>query len=416
MSERILHVFLNDRRAGELTQQVNGALTYTYDTDYAEQTGMAISLSLPVQREPHSGVNANAFFSGLLPEGIVLDGLAHYLSVSEQNSFALLAAVGGDCAGALALYPEGMGPAMQETDAEVLDEVTLKETLMLIKRRPMLAGDDNIRLSLAGAQDKLPVGFDNGRVMLMKGGTPTTHIIKPMIEWVEDSNHNELFCMRLAKRVGLSVPQAGLHWAGGIPYYLVERYDRQRTMDGCIQRIHQEDICQATGNPPGIKYEQAGGPDIAACRQLITSHSDKPALNQLRLLEMIIFNYLIGNHNAHGKNFSLLYKNRKPELAPAYDLISTAVYPGLSKKMAMNIGGEHDPEAVRLHHWLQLVADTKAAGTALTRQLSILATRTSDMTTLVKEELAAEGAASAVIKNICRLIEQRASRILAETG
>lgn len=128
-----------------------------------------------------------------MPEESVRDRLAKYLGLSEKNPFALLEAVGGDCAGALALYPHGDQPPKASDDVEVLDDTRLREVLDLIKCRPMLAGDDGYRLSLAGAQDKLAVGFQDEHVVLIKDGAPTTHILKPMIERVKDSAHNELF-------------------------------------------------------------------------------------------------------------------------------------------------------------------------------------------------------------------------------
>lgn len=415
MTERILIVFLNDMPAGYLIQEQNGVLSFAYTADYVAQHNMGISLSLPLREEPYTGSIVQAFFSGLLPEEGVRRRLAQYLGVSERNPFALLKAIGGECAGALALYPEGMGPPVhQAIDVEVLDTQKLKEILALLHNRPMLAGDSGLRLSLAGAQDKLAVGFKDGNILLVKGGAPTTHILKPIIEWVKDSAHNELFCMRLAKKVGLLVPEAKLLWVGDMPYYLVARYDRICTEDGTIQRIHQEDMCQATGILPEIKYENEGGPSITTCQQIITSYSAKPAVDQLRLLDMIIFNYLIGNADAHGKNFSLLYHSKKPELAPAYDLLSTAVYPDLSEKMAMKIGGKYNPRDIFLRHWLRLVPETKSAASALTRQLRLLAIKTTETAITVKNELIHEGITSLVINDICFLIQQRAKRIMDE--
>lgn len=216
----------------------------------------------------------------------------------------MLKAVGGDCAGALALYPHGGKPAEVSDDVEVLDNAQLKEILDLIKRRPMLAGEDGCRLSLAGAQDKLAVGFHDGRVLLIKGGAPTTHILKPVIWRVQDSVHNEMFCMRLARMVGIDAPDVSLHFVDDALYYLVERYDRHVGQNGIVARIHQEDFCQALGIAPEIKYEREGGPAIAACQDVIAKHASRPATDRIKLLNIILFNYLVGNADAHGKNFS----------------------------------------------------------------------------------------------------------------
>ena len=408
---RILDVYLQESPAGNLEQADGGELVFTYDADYLNAASHAISLSLPLQAEPHEGPQVGAFFSGLLPEESVRERLAGYLGLSEKNSFALLESVGGDCAGALALYPRGEKPAGVFDDVETLDDVRLKEILYLIKRRPMLAGDGGCRLSLAGAQDKLAVGFRNGHVLLIKGGAPTTHILKPVIWHVEDSVHNELFCMKLARMVGIDAPHASLHFVDDAPYYLVERYDRRIDQSGTVTRIHQEDFCQALGVAPEIKYEREGGPSIAACRSVIARHAARPAADGIKLLNIILFNYLIGNADAHGKNFSLLYQNNKPELAPAYDLLSTAIYPGLSKEMAMKIGGEYKPDKVYARHFHGLAVDTKTAQSAVDRQIKTMRDKMRDAASDLKASLAAEGLASGVFDEIIAIIEERSKHL-----
>lgn len=407
----ILDVYLNDRLAGQLRQLKSGELTFTYDVVYLATASYGISISLPLQAEEFTGPGVKAFFSGLLPEERVREKLAVCLGLSDKNPFALLEVVGGDCAGALALYPQGKKPSDTEDDVETLDNERLKEILDLIKRRPMLAGDDGYRLSLAGAQDKLAVGFKDGQVQLIKGGAPTTHILKPIIEHIKDSTHNELFCMQLAQRIGIDVPGAMVHFVDGIPYYLVERYDREVDKNGQVARIHQEDFCQALSIAPEIKYEREGGPGIASCQDIIAKHTARPAVDQIKLLNIIIFNYLIGNADAHGKNFSLLYKGSKPELAPAYDLLSTVIYPDLSEKMAMKIGGKYKPRDVYLRHFYKLMPDTKAAQSVVIKQLQAMTGKISDQARELKNSFEATGLKSDVFDDIIAVIDGRASRL-----
>ncbi len=408
---RMLDVYLQDKLAGCLEQTDNGDLAFTYNADYLDAAPYGISLLLPLQSDTFKGDQVKAFFSGLLPEESVRDRLAKYLGLSEKNPFGLLEAVGGDCAGALALYPHGDTPSELSDNVEILDDKRLREVLDLIKRRPMLAGDDGYRLSLAGAQDKLAVGFKDGHVLLIKGGAPTTHILKPVIERVKDSAHNELFCMKLAKIVGLYVPEASLHFVGDIPYYLVERYDRQIGADGVITRIHQEDFCQALGISPEIKYEREGGPNITACQDVIAKHAARPAVDQIKLLNMVLFNYLVGNADAHGKNFSLLYKGNKPELAPAYDLLSTTIYPDLSENMAMKIGGKYKPKDVYQRHFHRLVADTKVAQSAMNRLIKTMTEKMMEAAPILKINLIGDGLVSDVFDDIIAIIEERAKRL-----
>lgn len=411
----ILDVYLNSDLAGFLEQKNNGELIFTYDINYLKTAKHGISLSLPLQAEAFTGLPVKAFFSGLLPDEIVRVRLAKYLGLSKNNSFALLKIVGGDCAGALALYPHGEQPAEALDNVEVLDNAKLKEILERIKRRPMLAGgdddDDGYRLSLAGAQDKLAVGYDDERVLLIKGGRPTTHIIKPLIEGISDSVHNELFCMKLAKMVGINAPKAFIKFVDDTPYYLVERYDRLVNEDGTVTRIHQEDFCQALGIPPELKYEKEGGPSIADCQDLINKHTVRPAVDQIKLLNMILFNYLIGNADAHGKNFSLLYNDKKPELAPAYDLLSTAIYPNLAMKMAMKIDRKYKSEYIFMRHFYKLVTDTKAAQSAMDKQARTMREKTMDMALTLKSSLIADGLASDVFDEIIAIIEKRAKHL-----
>lgn len=303
---RILDVYLNDQFVGLLIQDSRGDLSFSYDVDYMHSSQRGISVSLPLRSEEYKGAVVRAFFSGLLPDQGVREQLAGILGLSKDNSFALLESVGGECAGALGLYPHGEKPAEYVAENEELDEIGLKKVLDSIRRRPMLAGDDGFRLSLEGAQNKLAVVFKNGKVYLIRGGAPTTHILKPMIQGIKDSAHNELFCMRLAKHVGIDVPHASIYFAHETPYYIVERYDRFIDHNGKITRIHQEDFCQALGIAPEMKYEREGGPNIKMCQEIIAQHVARPAVDKIKLLNIIIFNYLIGNADAHGKNISLL--------------------------------------------------------------------------------------------------------------
>lgn len=410
---RILDIYLHHKYAGKLIQNEVGMLSLSYDIDYVKEGRSAISISLPIQEEPHEGNAVRAFFSGILPDDIVRHRLAKYLGVSEENPFSLLEAIGGECAGALSLYPEGIvPPAERQEDARVLEDQELGEILELLKRRPMLAGDNGLRLSLAGAQDKIAVGLKDGKVAIIEGTSPTSHILKPIIADIKDSVHNELFCMRLAAKVGIKTPDTEIRWLGETPYFLVERYDRIKNNQGLITRLHQEDFCQASGIMPDIKYEREGGPNIAKCHDIINSSSARPAADQLDFLNRIIFNYLIGNADAHGKNFSLLYTGNKPVLAPAYDLLSTAVYENLSSKMAMKIGGKYQADHVFLRHWHKLVPDTAAAKNNLEKQLIKMAKNCQKKALELKEEFEAEAITSSILEDICAVITKRAEHII----
>lgn len=402
-----LEVYLEDKLVGFL-QQEEGELLFAYCQDYLDGAKQGISLSLPLQVEPFKGVKVKAFFSGLLPEESVRMRLAKRLGLSEKNDFSLLQAVGGDCAGALALYAQG--EALARGEDEVLDNAQLKEILTILVRRPMLAGD-GYRLSLAGAQDKLAVGVRDGKIVLMKSGRPTTHILKPLIKDVKDSVYNEFFCMKLAKMVGIDTPDVFLGFAEEKPYYLIDRYDRQVLEDGRISRIHQEDFCQALGVLPEMKYECEGGPSVEDCLELLEA-VENPVVARDDFIHRLLFNDLIGNSDAHAKNFSLLYKKGEPELAPAYDLLSTAIYPDFSEKMAMKIGGKYKPREIYRQSFYKLVPDTAEAKAEMDSRIDSTIQTTKQAALDLKKMMQDSGLVSEVFDHIINVIEKRSRSLL----
>lgn len=367
---------------------VGGRLSFQYSRDWLAQTNaVALSQSLPLGTDAFDDRQCRAFFAGLLPEGHLRRLIAQQCQVSSQNDFALLDAIGGECAGAVTFVPQGQSvPSPEQAGVEWLDEPQLMALLDELPRRPMLAGRDGIRLSLAGAQDKLPVVFDGQRVGLPKGGQPSTHILKPAIASVEDSVLNEGFCLALAQAMGLPTAQAQIFDVQGRQVLLVARYDRRVGVDGQPMRIHQEDFCQALGVVPEMKYQNEGGPDLKACFDLLRKATRPSAPQVLRLLDAVVFNALIGNHDAHAKNFSLLYagpgENAAPTLAPLYDMLCTAVYDHLTPKMAMKLGSTYKFTEVQARHWEQFAqaaglskAQTKKRVLQIAQQLPAVARR-----------------------------------------
>lgn len=185
-------------------------------------------------------------------------------------------------------------------------------------------------------------------------GSPSTHILKPESARFPGLVDNEDYCLKLADSMGLSVCQAEPRQFGTHRCLQVLRYDRL-FQDRIIRRLHQEDFCQAIGIPSRIKYQNEGGADLAQSFALVRRASASPAKDLLQLFHAVLFDYLIGNHDAHGKNFSLLYTPLEEplsiRLAPLYDLISTAAYPELTNKMAMKIGKSYHPLELRQRDW-----------------------------------------------------------------
>jgi serine/threonine-protein kinase HipA len=411
----VLDVWLYGRRAGRLAQS-GGKLRFAYDPDYAQGEQPPLSRSLPLRAEPFDDASAHSFFANLLPEGHVRRHLASRLGISVENDFDLLTAVGGDCAGAVSLLPLGASPERAHDDAvRWLDEAELAQTIADLPRKPLFADpEDGIRLSLAGAQDKLPVVVLGDRIGLPEGDTPSTHIIKAPIEPYEGTNANEAFCLALARELAIVAAEAGVRSAGSQRFLLVERYDRRFTGER-YERLHQEDFCQAVGIPPELKYENEGGPGLAACFDLLRAAASVPARDLPALLDAVTLNFLIGNHDAHGKNFSLLYDaDGSTRLAPLYDLVSTVVYPGLSRKMAMKIGGEYRPDYVRRRHIDRFAEAAGLGPAAVRRRMLFLAEYAPRFAHALRERTAAEAADAATLDRIVGVVAERSRHLSRE--
>ena len=358
MSKR-LDVYLHASLVGTLGQDLHGQISFAYSAGWLQNTdAVPLSQSLPLRPEPFGGQECRGFFGGILPEEHNRELVARILGISARNDFAMLGEIGGECAGAVSFLPTGSKLPAGEPSYQPLTEADLSEILRELPQRPLMAGRRDVRLSLAGAQSKLSVHVDEVGISLPLHGAPSTHILKPANPRFENLVQNEAFCLKLAASAGLPSAAATIGSAGSIDYLLMARYDRERAPDGTLQRLHQEDFCQALALPSHLKYQNEGGPSLGQCFELLRGASTTPAPDLLNLLDAIVFNFLIGNHDAHGKNFSLLYSDlggrQTTRLAPLYDLVSTAQYPDLSGKMAMKIGSKYIPADVELRHWESL--------------------------------------------------------------
>ena len=406
---RILEVWLLGQSVGQLIQ-ADGRLSFSYSPRWLQSpSAQPLSRSLPLRPESFDDKATRPFFAGLLPEGDKRKLVAMALQVSPQNDYALLNGIGGECAGAVTLLEHGQQPTGLPSEQYVrwLDDGELIAILDELPRRPMLAGKDGLRLSLAGAQDKLPVVFINGHIGLPKQNTPSSHILKPAISAVEGSVYNEGLCMALAMRLKLSVASTSIRRVADRVYLLVERYDRLRQPDGSLQRLHQEDFCQALGVAPEYKYQNEGGPDLTQCFDLIRKATRPSAPQVLRLLDYVIFNALIGNHDAHAKNFSLIYTRRGTVLAPLYDTLSTAVYANLTDKMAMKIGSKYKFTEVQKQHWEQFAQAAGLSPVQVKKRILTLASLLPSEAVSLRHELTTQDLNHDILSEIVGIIERR---------
>lgn len=359
-----LDVYLHEDRVGVLERLPQARLGFHYEPAWVEGGGPPVSLSLPVREEPYGDDACRPFFKGLLPEGEFLKAVARAFRVSAENSFTVLAEIGGECAGAISLVSRGGTPPFRaKTEPRWLDEEGIGRLIENLPSPELLEipGDDGdeggFRLSLAGTQNKLPVLWADGRVGITHGHPPSTHIVKKPATELRSMVANEAYCLALATGAALTTAKAAPLAAGSQEGLLVTRYDRRETGTE-VKRIHQEDFCQALGVLPEQKYQAEGGPGVAAAAELIRRQASAPAVDLLAFLDALVFNLLIGNTDAHGKNYSLLLDGEGGcRLAPLYDLLSARPYWPFKRKMAMKYGGEYRADRIRGRHLDRLAAD-----------------------------------------------------------
>jgi serine/threonine-protein kinase HipA len=293
-----------------------------------------------------------------------------------------------------------------------LSDADLVSVLKTLPRRPLLAGEDDVRLSLAGAQDKIAVKVSGTQISIPLENAPSTHILKPASERFVGVPANEVLCLRLASAVGLPAAAAEVRTIQGMDYALIERYDRTSTQtpEGLQhERLHQEDFCQALGIVSENKYQSEGGPSFKQCFDLLRAVSGAPVIDLQNLLDAAIFNYLIGNHDAHGKNFSLLYGAGQDNVrfAPLYDLVCTLFYPELSRKMAMKIGGEYLLDKVAPRNFEKLAEETGLAKPLVKRRVPALAGK-------ILEALLTIDLSQAHTEKVAAIIKQRCERTISD--
>jgi len=301
---------------------------------------------------------------------------------------------------------------MADGPNEALSEAALVKLLDQLPARPFLAGREGLSLSLAGAQSKIPVVLVEGEIALPAPGQATSHILKPPIERFSGTTENEAFAMRLAEKVGLTVAKVEIKRAGGRSFLLVERYDRIRSEDGVLRRLHQEDFCQALGFTSDRKYAADGGPTFRECFDLLRRAASRPAVEVLKLFDAAIFNLIIGNADAHAKNYSLLHRNNGSiELAPLYDLLSTVYYPELSPRLAMKIAKRNTLEDLKSGDWEKFAEETGLALRFIITRARELANAVGEAINETKHELLVAASDENAVEEIANLISARAGSL-----
>jgi serine/threonine-protein kinase HipA len=244
-------------------------------------------------------------------------------------------------------------------------------------------------------------------------GAVTSHILKRPTADFSELLENELFCMSLAERLGLTVPSVGIP-AAGVKVFCSERFDRTpvaATRRMPRRRVHQEDFCQILRVPPEKKYERDGGPDIADCALVIRQFSALPAEDLPALVRWVGFNCLIGNEDAHAKNLAFLYTDVGLRLTPHYDLVSTEVYPHLRRELAMKIGSSWDVRNVQKSDWRRFATRLGLPWATVRRLLLDLSARSRDALPEVQDVCISQFGLAEMYARISDLVARRAVQV-----
>lgn len=340
-----------DRIVGSIKGSSVDDACFSYDEDYIHQSdSVSVSASLPLRSEPFSPEQTKNYFDGLLPEGYTRKTVAKWLHQEEDNYLRILAALGKECLGALKVTGSDT-PVPCSYERLSLEQVRALAQEGATKSAELVT---KAHLSLTGASGKVGLYYNqqDGQWYLPIGSAPSTHIVKQSHVRLDAIVTNEQLAILTAKKVGISVPDTFIintgNFEDGDVLFATARYDRiwsnQPAMAGNLPmplRLHQEDFGQALGIPASAKYEREGEHHFRDMFRILRQHSSDPIQDQLKLWDLVVFNFLLGNTDAHLKNYSLLHgQNPKNiRLAPAYDLISTTAYRSSTRDMSFRIGG-----------------------------------------------------------------------------
>jgi len=411
-----LYVHYQQQLVGMLSQTAARTMQFAYDDEWLRSANrFPISRSLPLEGT-FTDSHSQHFFANLLPEGNVREQICKSLKISADNDFELLKAIGGDCAGALTITSTRSSDLQERPPRyePVTEEQLASWSLGTPNAFAAVTGQSDIRLSLAGAQDKLPVYMEGTQIMIPLGNAPSTHILKFASPHYSHLPENETFITLLAKEVGLPVVDVCIRKTAKSSITIIARYDRRWDADQWT-RLHQEDFCQALGIDASRKYEKEGGPSHKQCAALIRQHVTFPLVDLQKHLRWSLFNLLVGNADAHGKNLSLLYdRSGLPSLAPFYDLVCTRNYKNLSREMAMSVGGAWNPDVINAKHLTGLAEDLGIRSNIVIEQAKELADRIAISLPLVMDGYREQFGDSPVLERLPGIVRKVVRRVSSQ--
>jgi serine/threonine-protein kinase HipA len=410
-----LPVYFEQRLVGAVDVDKSGP-GFTYDPDWVALRGaFPISITMPLKSERIASDIFLPWSANLLPESEQLRTLGQLLGMARSDVIGLLSAIGGDTAGALSIGQPGRTATVQWRPLGKPDE--LERLIEGLPNKPLLAGEEGVSMSLAGVQTKLAVAIDDaGRVCVPINGSPSTHILKPDSPRLWGGVQNEAFCLTLAGRLKIPTPNITTGRVGKRSYLLVQRYDRT-VVGGRWRRLHQEDYCQALGRPPSAKYEsnQTGicGPTLKDMFALTRRHMSP--IDILQLLDMVVFNVLTCNTDAHAKNYSIMIRGNGASLAPIYDVMCGEVWENVTKNLVQKIGGTNRGDHLNGKQWQRFAQECGLNPRQVLDRIGALAKLVIAEAGAAELEVAAMPAgAHAILQQTRQAVEQRAQLLLAK--
>jgi serine/threonine-protein kinase HipA len=364
---------MNGYEVGEYIQRRSGAQEFIYSDSWLERSGsIPISLSLPLTDKCHKGEIVYNYFDNLLPDSMdIRNRIQARFGIKTNQPFDLLSSIGRDCVGAVQLLNQRAEVEIKKIEGIILSSKQISDELRHYQTLPLgMSRDREFRISLAGAQEKTALLMHDGQWQRPIGATPTTHILKLPIGSIEhagidlcDSVENEWLCLEVMREFGLPVPDVHIEAFEEVNVLVVKRFDRELAGDGSwIIRHPVEDMCQANGIAPALKYESDGGPGISPIMDLLKS-SLRPEDDRKQFMRSVFLFWLLGAPDGHAKNFSIFLKQGgRFQLTPIYDVIST--YPLIAKreleikktKMAMALNGKNKHyrwNEIMPRHWFE---------------------------------------------------------------
>ncbi len=415
-----LDVLLHGETVGFVTERTNGRVEFVYNDDCLNSpTPIPLSVSMPLEG---GAKNVEAWLDGLLADNdnVRQRWATDYRAKSTKPVDLLATPVGRDCAGAVQICkPESTSELLDRGGTlQPLTESDVAQIISDLRTDP--AGWNRNRsqtaFSLGGAQTKTALRFDGVQWSLPAGSACTTHILKPAAARFPDLDIVEHLCQQAARNLGLQTAVTECVYFGDERALVVQRYDREQLSNDDWVRVHQEDMCQALGVPPHLKYQNNGGPTPHDIASLLREHSSKPNQDVRRFLDALIYNWLIVNTDAHAKNYGLLLDEHDVRFAPLYDLCSFIPYkivdgehlqlPKL--KMAMKMGKDYTLRKTdRDSAWVRVANQLEVPHSEVAERISVLADGLEAAFTEATDTLPGPARASSIVAEMNKVIAVR---------